>query len=62
MAPRVTFARPSAASCAARRRMAGICARQMRSSDDSARATSEGQIDADGAREASSVRIVSVMD
>lgn len=59
--PRVTFTRPYAASCAATRRKVGICARQMRSSDDSAHATSEGQIDAEGARESRSAKIVSAM-
>lgn len=60
-APRVTFTRPSATSCAATRLIAGICARQTRSSVDSTRATSDGQIDADDARAVSNFRIVSAM-
>lgn len=59
--PRVTFTRPCAASSAATRRMSGIRARQASSSADITRATSDGQIDAEGARAANSVRIVSAM-
>lgn len=56
--PRVTSSKPSAASAAATRRTSGIKARQDFSSAAKARATSDGQTEAEGDRASSNVQHV----